>query len=209
MLKSPEQLEGSVMFDVAVIGAGIAGTTVAFELQKRGASVALIEQNSPGSAASGAAGAFLSPMIGKPSLLNAFVNESLAFALEYYREHAPEFLVKRGLLRYPKPRERTMFFEYEEYITVFYERREAAFFFPEAGMIDAGPFCRKLAETVTLIQEPVTRLKPLDEGWQAGTVRAKQVVIATGAFDTLPVVPYQDTHGVWGAAGGSNPLSGI
>lgn len=48
-------------YDVAVIGAGIAGCAVAMECARRGAHVALLDRGQPGSGASGAAAGMLAP----------------------------------------------------------------------------------------------------------------------------------------------------
>jgi glycine oxidase len=48
-------------FDVAVVGAGIAGCAVAWGCQRRGARVVVVERGSPGGGASGAAAGMLAP----------------------------------------------------------------------------------------------------------------------------------------------------
>ena len=49
------------MYDVAVIGAGIAGCALAMECARRGADVVLVERGQPGAGASGAAAGMLAP----------------------------------------------------------------------------------------------------------------------------------------------------
>jgi glycine oxidase len=48
-------------FDVAVVGAGIVGSAIAYECAARGARVALLDRDEPGSQASGAAAGMLAP----------------------------------------------------------------------------------------------------------------------------------------------------
>lgn len=48
-------------FDVAVVGAGVVGSAIAYECARRGASVVLVERDEPGSHASGAAAGMLAP----------------------------------------------------------------------------------------------------------------------------------------------------
>ena len=69
-------------YDAIVIGAGIAGSMIGYELEQRGFSVCVLEQNTIASGASGAAGAFLSPMMGKGNMVN-FINSSLEYALNF------------------------------------------------------------------------------------------------------------------------------
>jgi glycine oxidase len=52
---------GAQGFDVAVVGAGVAGSAVAWECARRGASVVLLDRDQPGSHASGAAAGMLAP----------------------------------------------------------------------------------------------------------------------------------------------------
>jgi glycine oxidase len=51
----------SVSFDVAVVGAGIVGSAIAYECARRGARVVLLDRDAPGAHASGAAAGMLAP----------------------------------------------------------------------------------------------------------------------------------------------------
>ena len=53
------------IYDYLIIGAGSAGCNTACFLQKSGASVAVVDKEGIAGGASGAAGAFLSPLPGK------------------------------------------------------------------------------------------------------------------------------------------------
>ena len=53
------------MYDIAVIGAGINGCSVAYELVKENKSVILFDKSGIASGGSGAAGAFISPKFSK------------------------------------------------------------------------------------------------------------------------------------------------
>ena len=60
-------------FDYVIVGAGIAGCSTAYFLSKYSKSILLIDKNEKVAfGASGAAGAFLSPLLGKPN--NLIVN---------------------------------------------------------------------------------------------------------------------------------------
>ena len=55
------RLEGQQVADVCIVGAGLAGLTTAWELLKRGKTVAVVESNRVGWGASGRNGGFVSP----------------------------------------------------------------------------------------------------------------------------------------------------
>ncbi len=57
-----ETLEGSVQFDVTIVGAGITGLRTALELTKKGLSVAVLDKHEPGWGASGRSGGQINPL---------------------------------------------------------------------------------------------------------------------------------------------------
>lgn len=63
------------IYDFLIIGAGSAGCCMAYFLNKEGKSVALTDREGIAGAASGAAGAFLSPLPGQKNIYNSLVNE--------------------------------------------------------------------------------------------------------------------------------------
>ncbi len=72
-------------FDYVVIGAGIAGCSLAYFLSKYSKSILLIDRNSQVAfGASGAAGAFLSPLLGKPNDFKDLVTKSLIFSTNFF-----------------------------------------------------------------------------------------------------------------------------
>src|SRR5678809_935251 len=87
--------------DVAVIGAGIVGASIAYELARRGASVIVLDSRSVGQGATQAAAGMLAPYIegfGRPILTMAVrslgmydefvqrVEADSGLAVDYYRE---------------------------------------------------------------------------------------------------------------------------
>jgi len=98
------------MFDVVVIGAGITGLTVAYELSKRGLSVGVLERSdrAGGLLHTERVGDFLieagadSMLAQKPAALN--LCEELGLAPEFMKVHTPGAFVLRGNRLYPIPR---------------------------------------------------------------------------------------------------------
>ena len=83
------------MFDVVIIGGGIIGLLTAKELQESGASVAVIEKNSPGQQASWAAGGILSPM--RPWHYSDAVNAISSISQSVYQELSNELFNETGI----------------------------------------------------------------------------------------------------------------
>ena len=79
----------SKTYDSIIIGAGIAGASTAHALTQKGQKVLVFDKKGIASGGSGAAGAFVSPKIGKGSPLQTLTNEAFSFskqALFVYRK---------------------------------------------------------------------------------------------------------------------------
>ncbi len=207
-------------YDTIIIGAGIAGSTAAFMLQRAGEDVVLIDRSSiPASGGSGAAGAFVSPKIGKGGPLQQLTNEAFAFAHMFYREHTPEHFTASGVVRIPKnPDDAERFTLYESHNYPVYERWNqedlaargiedalGGFYFPEAGDCDAQAVCRTLASGIDFVQLDVRRLSRAGEVWRIEgadrTLEAARVVLATGYQNELIDMRYMGIRGLWGSRG--------
>ena len=93
----------SKSYDTIIVGAGIAGCCVAYALQQKGQKVLLLDRSGvAASGGSGAAGAFISPKIGKGSSLQTFTNEAFHFAKDFYLKHFPKYFHQTGVIRIPK-----------------------------------------------------------------------------------------------------------
>ena len=89
-------------YDTIIIGAGIAGCCTAYTLQKKGQKVLLVDRSAvAASGGSGAAGAFVSPKIGKGSTLQILTNEAFHFSKDFYLKHFPDYFHQTGVIRIP------------------------------------------------------------------------------------------------------------
>ena len=205
---------------ICVIGAGVAGVMAARFLAEGGAEVLLVDRSHiPASGGSGAAGAFVSPKIGKGGPLQQLTNEAFAFAQRFYKERFPHAFHATGVLRIPRDeKDEERFALYEPFNYRPYERWDAVraeaagyrnvpggFFFPEAGDADAQEICREIGAELGLRQMEVERLERSDEGWilhGAGErIEAEAVVLATGHESTLADLRYLGIKGLWGSRG--------
>ncbi len=201
------------MYDTIVVGAGIAGVCAAFWLKEAGEKVLLVDKKGLLAGASGAAGAFLSPRLGKGGPLQRITNEAYLFALDFYRKYTPEALFQKGLARIPKDEEDAARFEiYREYLKLPFtvcgpddlpflsadRVKHGAICFEEASFVDPAAVAKKL--TADLQCAFGIDAKPVKEGpfWRVEKFRARNLLLCTGA-DKLPIdAGYISIGGLWG-----------
>jgi len=203
-------------YDVIVIGAGIAGCSSAYFLKEKGLKVLVLDRAGIAVAGgSAAAGAFVSPKIGKGSALQTLTNEAFEFAKDFYLENFPEYFKQTGVIRIPKDEEDAkLFVEYEKYN---HSKREwlneenleergiknakKSFLFDEAGICDAPKMCEAFLEGIDYVQYDVKSLTYEDEFWHIGTYRAKKLILATGYENKFFDLRYMGIKGTWGTRG--------
>lgn len=181
------------MRDAIILGGGIAGASIAYQLHHRGLDTLLIEADAICSGGSAAAGAFLSPKISKPSPYKAYLNEALAFSLAFYQMHFPDLLHKEGLYKIPLDREDKIRCRgYEPYIDFPWTHAEDGYFFPEAGIVDPAALTHALLSGIDVVEKsPVDTIRHLDGYWILNeTYRTKYLILATGTAPDLLPLPY-------------------
>ncbi len=174
-----------MIYDFFIIGGGSAGVHTAYFLREGGAKVALVERSKIGAGGSGAAGAFISPRVGKGSELQRITNEAFRFAIAFYR-NSP-FFYQSGLLRLPKDDQD--FSGLEKYLDIAYKVQDRGFFFPEAGILRANEHLAQLASTIDTHYIDA-KLARKGDYFIVGDLKAKRVILATGAEDELIDEPY-------------------
>ncbi len=205
----------SKCYDSIIIGAGIAGAASAHTLTQKGQKVLVLDKNGIASGGSGAAGAFVSPKIGKGSPLQQLTNEAFSFAKDFYLSTCPEHFHQTGVIRIPKDEaDAQKFSEYEPYNDNVYENYSQAqlqtegidtnfesFFFPEAGDCDAVSVCEFLLKGITVLQYEVKEIQRENGIWVVGEYSAKNIVLATGYESNLADLRYMGIKGTWGTRG--------
>ena len=89
------------IYDLAIIGAGITGCTLAYFCKEKNI-ILLDRASAPATGGSGAAGAFISPKLGKKSALLELTNSAFTIASQFYSKNFPKYFDKSGIVRLPK-----------------------------------------------------------------------------------------------------------
>lgn len=189
-------------FDYLVIGAGIAGCSLVHFLKNYSSSILLIDKNEDVAfGASGAAGAFLSPLLGKTNKFKDLVTKSLNFSINYYKEFFSDELINCGTCRIPKNQEdEEKFQSYIPFMDFEYEKFEEGYFFPIGSVVKPYEVCKKLSKDVDkLFNFNVTKIERIEDFWLINNeIKAKNLFLTTGANIFLIDEEYFDIRAVWG-----------
>ncbi len=189
-------------FDYVIVGAGIAGCSLAHFLSKYSQSVLLIDKNEDVAfGASGAAGAFLSPLLGKPNKFKDLITKSLNFSINYYKENFSTDLINCGTCRIPKNEEdEEKFQSYIPYMDFEYEKYEEGYLFKIGSLVKPYELCKKLSKnTQKLFDYEVKNIEKKENIWNINDeIKAKNLFLTTGADISLIDEKYFDIRAVWG-----------
>ena len=189
-------------YEYVVIGAGIAGCSVAHFFKKHSDSVLLIDKNEDVAfGASGAAGAFLSPLLGKPNKFKDLVSKALKFSVDYYQDYFSENLINCGTCRIPKNEEdEEKFQSYIPYMDFEFSKYENGYFFPIGSVVNSYEICKNLVTYVEkLFDYEVLKMERVDGFWILNDeIKAKKLFLTTGADISLIDEEYFDIRAVWG-----------
>ena len=201
------------MYDVAIIGAGINGSAMAYELTRAGKKVVMFDMNSIAGGGSGAAGAFISPKFSKAGELKELLHAAFEYSMAFYEKEFPHVLTKAPLLHVAKDESD------EEILRVYKENTELELLSVSsevlfsltkeskskenvsinAAVVNAQAMCNAMCKGVKFLKEEVASLVYDEGSWVINEAySAKEVVLATGAYEKLIKEPYIQLRGVWG-----------
>lgn len=197
------------IYDYLIIGAGSAGCNIAHYLQKKGKKVAITDKEGIAGGGSGAAGAFLSPLPGKTNPYNTFVNEALAYSLDFYEELLPQAVEKKGVLRVANEN-----FDNEKFsssaisgryistnelqeISQNFEQIDG-YFYENAAILNPHEICQKLIEKCDFYNKDIHALRFEDEFYLFGEFKAKNIILAQGVIKPLVQIPYVEISPIFG-----------
>ena len=199
-------------YDTAVIGAGINGCAAAHFLTQSGEKIVLFDREGIAAGGSGAAGAFISPKISKGGPLKTLMEEAYLFSLDYYCTFFPELIRVAPLLhlaKYEDENEKVAAFKalttlpqlpIGECPLVLQSQTEAfeRVLLSQSGLVDAAGICRVLASNAHFVRKEIDIIKYEDGFWYLGSIRAKKVILATGAYRPVVSMPHIALRAVWG-----------
>lgn len=197
------------MYDFLIIGAGSAGCSIAHFLQQNGKKVAVMDREGIGAGASGAAGAFLSPLPGKQNPYNTFVNDALDFSMDFYQKLLPEALDKKGVLRVAadnfkqeKLKNNAVAYDYfdaEKLQNISKNFREIdGYFYENAAVLDPLKICNKLLEGCDFYTRDVRELTFENGFYILEDIKAKNIILAQGVSNSLVEIPYMQISPIFG-----------
>ena len=187
-------------YDYVVIGAGIAGSCVAHFLKDD--KVLLIDRfDDVAQFASGVAGGFLSPLLGKPNKFKELVTKSLSFAVDFYKSLDENLIVQKGVLRVPKDDEDRLKFDvYKKHFDFDCEEKEGGYFFKIGSQVFSYDMCKKLTENIDKIfNYDVKHICKKEDFWIINDeIKTKNLILTTGSDIKLIHEEYINIRAVWG-----------
>jgi len=192
------------MYDVAIIGAGINGTTLAYEFLQEGKRVVIFDMGDIANGGSGAAGAFISPKFSKFGELKELLQDAFDYSMKFYGENFAKHFTKTQLIHIAKDKsdaEMLRFFKQNTTLKLKnidnkYDEETISL---DTAIIDAKPMCEALVDGATFIKHKVQDIVYKDGVWIIDDIyKAKNIVLATGAYEHIVKEPYIKLSGVWG-----------
>ncbi|MDD5156773.1 FAD-dependent oxidoreductase [Sulfurimonas sp.] len=196
-------------YDYLIIGAGSAGCNMAYRFKKNGKKVAIVDNEGIAKGASGAAGAFLSPLPGKENLYNTFVNNSLEFSLNFYEKLSPESIKKNGVLRVTNDnfsddklqtnniKNRYISTDELQKISENFTKIDG-YFYENAAILDPLKVCTKLIEGCDFYNKDIKELFHDGNCYNLEDIKADSIVLAQGAIKSLVSIPYIKISPIFG-----------
>ncbi|MEE8588138.1 MAG: FAD-dependent oxidoreductase [Sulfurimonadaceae bacterium] len=198
-----------MIYDFLIIGAGSAGCNCAYALNKAGQKVAIVDKEGVAKGASGAAGAFLSPLPGKKNSYNSLVNNALKYSIDFYESLIPQAITKKGVLRVPsdnfdkiKLKENALEYEYKDTkklqdISKSF-RNIDGYLYRNAAVINPSEVCNKLIEGCDFYIQDVQELVFKDGIYRIEGLKAKNIILTQGVNTPIVNYPYVNISPVFG-----------
>jgi len=172
-----------MIYDFIIVGGGIAGSSVAYFLSKKTKNILLVEKNKIASGGSGAAGAFLSPLLGKPNKFKDLVNIALNFSVDFYKTKTPDLIYTPGVLRLPKNEaDIEKFNTFEAFNPFEYKRINDGFYFPIGSVVKSSDICYTLTKCINIIEGFEINSIIKKEGFYLinNELKTKSIILTTG-----------------------------
>lgn len=189
-------------YDYIIIGSGISGCSLAHFLKEHSSNILLIDKNSNICfGASGAAGAFLSPLLGFDNPFKALVTKALKFSTAFYKNNFNESFNQSGTIRIPKNlKDEEKFHSYASSMDFPFIKKENGYYFEIGSTIKPDVLCKELTKDIEkLLNYEVKTIKKIDDNWILNDeLRASKLFLCTGADTSLVDEKYFVQRAVWG-----------
>ncbi len=189
-------------YDYIIVGAGIAGCSTAYFLSKYSKNILLIDRNiDVAIGASGAAGAFLSPLLGKPNKFKDLVTKSLKFSTKFYLDEISSDIKNCGVVRIPKNKEDEKKFQsYIPFMDFEYEKKDGGYFFPIGSQVNSYNICKFLSKDVKKLRAyEINDIRKEGDIWILNDeIFCKNLILTSGADTKLIDEEYFKLRAVWG-----------
>jgi len=201
------------MYDIAIIGAGINGCSVAYEFEKIGKKVVIFDTTSIAGGGSGAAGAFISPKFSKAGELKELINDAFVYSKEFYINNFPSCVINAPLLHIAQDKESSKILKFYKSTTDINlktpldellnslnpDTKNEEKIYIDACVVDAQKVCNNMLKSTKFINKKVEKLIYNNGVWKINNIyNAKNVVLATGAYENILKEEYIKLRGVWG-----------
>ena len=198
-----------MIYEHIVVGAGISGCSVASELSVHSSNLLLVDKGSGvASGASGAAGAFLSPLLGKPNEFKDLVTDSLKYSTTMYQKNFPFLSYNCGTTRVPKnDLDKEKFKEYIPFMDFPYTIDEDGYFFKIGTVVNSVGLCKAMTTSFNNKRKRIQTKFNFDvkdisydgEHWILNDeLKTKNLILTTGAKIDLLDEFYIKIRPVWG-----------
>lgn len=200
-------------YDTFIIGAGINGAALAYELSQRKERVLVFEQEEVASGGSGAAGAFINPKISKSGPLKELIERAYLYSIDFYTKKFPQFTTSAPLLHIAKFEDENEKVEYFKKHTSLkigeaddktkklltpYASSFSSVYLKENAIVEAKEVCTEMLRGVQLCKMQVENPLYHEGMWKIGAYRAKRVVVCTGAYEEIFKEPYMKLRRIFG-----------
>ena len=205
------------VYDLVVVGAGIAGCSIAYTAQQKQKNILIIDKAStPATGGSGAAGAFISPKLGKETVLLNLTNLAFKYSNNFYKNNFYKYFDQSGIVRLPKDAKDALNLEYyrsiidapSELLTphelekMGVKSQLDSLYFKDGGVCDAQDLCKEMVKDIEYLQIELSNLELQENIWVINSqIKAKNIVLATGYLGYKDLLKYMGINGIWGSRG--------
>lgn len=200
-------------YDVVIIGAGITGCALAYELHRSEQDVLVFEKEGIASGGSGAAGAFINPKISKAGPLKELIEQAYLYSLQFYKTHFLDQTNLAPLLhiaKYTDDNEKVEYFK--AHTSLKSEKPPEALtrnltpyalgfnsvYLKDNAVVEAKEVCEQMLKGIELREEKVLKPEYRDGFWFLNGVKTKKLVLCTGGYETPVPEEYINLRRIYG-----------